>query len=236
VIEMSDEQKDKIFGSDPLIVLPVLGTTAAVCWESGKLYQFGGFQYFSITDHALATLDALPLIVGMIAFSAIFFWLGAQLVARLSKRISKLATFIAMALLFVCLRVAGALVVKDYSLSNVLANALLIGVLLWTANTVWWRYPLTKGAGLVVSVILTALFTFAVANRLADLWIRRPQNHLSNVYLNSGQEIDGVVVMSGERGVLVYETTRNRMLYLKSETIERVEWPRHNPVLPETGD
>jgi hypothetical protein len=46
------------------------------------------------------------------------------------------------------------------------------------------------------------------------------------VILKTGDKILAYVVMSGERGLLLYNPSSNLVTYLPTDDVKKVEWPR----------
>jgi hypothetical protein len=56
----SAEARGSFLVKDLLVLIPLFGSVLAMTWEVGSFIPTGGFTYFSLSEHLLAAVNALP--------------------------------------------------------------------------------------------------------------------------------------------------------------------------------
>ena len=46
---------------DAVVLVPLFGSLLAMTWEAGQFYPTGGFRLFSLSEHLLSAIGALPI-------------------------------------------------------------------------------------------------------------------------------------------------------------------------------
>jgi hypothetical protein len=214
---------------DLIYVIPLAGSVIAVVWEIGSFFPIGqgAFGFFSLSEHLLFALEALPAGVSVI--------IGVTVVIAISTVRPTLQT---PALL---------------SLSSLQRRLLLIGAFLVSAGIggfiSWFGYTQRDAfifiCGLFVIVISFAFFLPAILSDpkifgptllvfvvLATMATAMNQTRgMLNFSDLADINIDGsarkvVCVRSGERGILIYERASMTFLFVKWNAVKGVSWPR----------
>lgn len=68
----------KFEAKDVLLLVPTLASTIAVFWEIARFMPFGGFQYFTLSDHLLAALQGLPTALAISVMPAMAYWVNTR--------------------------------------------------------------------------------------------------------------------------------------------------------------
>jgi len=230
---MSDDAtSNRAFGAkDAAIFFPIVGSAIAMCWELGSFLPIGGhsFEQFSLTEHILFALPALP--------PALFFALGcitgilwkitdekalkrtAAGVGSFSWRIQT-PIYLCIAIIFFCA------FYLDYI-------ALAVGALILLAvdSLVTFRKPPPDEA-LSFMVVLLVLGTLGAGMALAYTLGADVTRHtlnsidgLSRITLD--HEIKTVrVIRTGDRGTLIYEPKPQTFVFLAKDAVKEIDWPR----------
>jgi hypothetical protein len=72
-----DEPGEVLPVKDLVVLIPLFASSIAISWEVGRFMPLGGFLYFSLSEHLLAAMYALPGALILSAFFAVLvipFW------------------------------------------------------------------------------------------------------------------------------------------------------------------
>jgi hypothetical protein len=224
-------QADKLELKDVLVLVPTLASIMAVRWQIARFLPFGGFQYFSLTDHLLAALQALPFAATIVGFFGLIY-AGSVGYTRNAAKLSdahKIRGFVAFS--GACL--AGLLVgiVYDYVRGGFIPLSPLIGTgifLLLIFNRLAFHYRPTRLATYVVGACAIIILTIAAAFDSSYGTIRHSWARRSTITLKSGP-VEAIVLMTGDRGLLLYDPVNDRVTYRRLDDIERIDWKRSFP-------
>ena len=57
---VTDERAGALPVKDLVVLIPLFATSLAISWEVGRFGPYGGFLFFSLSEHLLAAMAALP--------------------------------------------------------------------------------------------------------------------------------------------------------------------------------
>jgi hypothetical protein len=227
--EMTDNDKPQpIEPKEALLFVPLLGGAIAVCWEIGRLQPYGGFQFFSLSDHLLAALAVLPLGLLLAALTALFVrymsWHNSQFMLHGNR--PKMIVMSGLLLSTSALGWFSHRFVNHFPIDFFLFVS--AGVMLFIANLFWLRVPLSSPVALITVFVVMNLATIALSKDRSIGGIERSKSgaDLTTLSLRSGTTLQGVVVMIGDHGLLFYEPALDRVSFFKTDDIERAEWHR----------
>jgi hypothetical protein len=211
---------------DVVVVLPVVASTMAISWQVGRMLPFGGFRFFSLTEHLIAATAALPVALITTLWLGVIF--GALQKAGYGIKPPRRPVMLFSILLLVTISVTAMLI---YLFGVVLGSAIIFDVviLLFVANLFWFNISLTSITAMLFAFAVALIFTITLAYEQSDKLIQSFKSNttlLSTVILKTGDKILAYVVMSGERGLLLYNPSSNLVTYLPTDDVKKVEWPR----------
>jgi hypothetical protein len=228
---------------DAVVAIPVTASVLALCWEVGSFLPIGGasFSYFSISEHLAFAAPALPFALGL-AVLTFFNGLGAgSLIHRMmygrwrhdpgnivkldssARRILSRLRAGSVVTCFVLFfgSAAAAYLSKSATLGAAALSVLLIGSISISPLRPYW-VPRFLAIGIGISLLLLA-FTLGVDSTRVTL--NETDAETTIIDTVDGQ-LTAIVIRSGERGVLLYDRSRQRFAFRKWDSIKRAEWSR----------
>jgi hypothetical protein len=242
----SEAQEGKLGLKDIAILVPTLGTAMAVVWEIARLMPFGGFTYFSLTDHLLAAFQALPFAIALAALVGSFYGLavisfGKKAIEEWSElvenyHVPKLMVMVRMGLdLIVVCCFIGVFVAAGVAFWDVV---LIIQTLKWPAWGItgtsvplvvfFFAGPNERRSKLEFYITLISaviVLTVAVALDVSHYQVARSSARQSTITLKSGP-LQAVVLMTGDRGLLLYDPASDHVTYHRFDDVEKIDWAR----------
>jgi hypothetical protein len=232
-VQLPTEQKPASLSvKDLAVLIPLFATSLAISWEVGTFIPFGGFVYFSLSEHLLNAMYALPI---ALVFSVV---LGIGVVPVLLYKETKARherprqswakTFAKGLVAVVFIGLAGwAISTWEYSADQlVLLGALLLVIVVTRANEFWfrrsWSSPAMLSALAATSIVVAILM--GVANSLVLVGLIRSGRVSPATIVSKNDTTEGFVLMTGERGLLIYFPDGNRVRFQKADELQKIEW------------
>jgi hypothetical protein len=204
-MSMSDNNSEISF-KEIALVLPLTASSIALSFV-GRFYPFGGFRFFSISEHILAAIGYLPLALFFTASCLIAF----PVYAWIAKWDFEFPSNLISAVVVTALCGVGAILA--HLLFRAPWHAAIFGViflpLLWIA--IFIKRPLASAAGLAVLIAYGIAASLALAADLSYGQIEKAKTDptfLTNISLKSEVK-SAILVMVGDRGVLFYDPMTN---------------------------
>jgi hypothetical protein len=212
---------------DALVALPLVASTLAICWEIGRFSVFGGFLLFTLSEHLLSAMRALPyaLVAALYLFASKFTF--GRLTARALKKARSYPN--------------GSAITLSISITTIVA----MGGISYLASSIT-MFVVAAGSGVALAVVamsdvgdegpdarltyaaaLAAGFVLAVACGIdmARLQLNLPTRWITIVTTKGGPVV-GQNVMTGERGMLLYRQEDLSFIFLRNDEIIKLEYPR----------
>ncbi|UFX41829.1 hypothetical protein HAP47_0021225 [Bradyrhizobium sp. 41S5] len=208
---------------DLMLIVPFMASTIAITWEVGRLLPFGGFRLFSISDHLLSALSSLPIALYLCATAPLVTYFLHRAATKAKRKKPVFAVFAITSLILI---IAGVFFMPWFKVTIVLMEAFVVVAL---AQFLW---PFLPQRALPVAAFGSAvLFTFALAYESSLVVIREGKTvaTITTVALKSGT-VEAIVLMTGERGILLFDPTTDRISFLKADEMQKLDWsrtPRH---------
>jgi hypothetical protein len=225
---------------DALVALPFVGSAVATSWEVGTFIPISGigggtFGLFSLSEHLLFAMKALPIGLVFAALLPIIFTAASKplrrrprLPGRADGRSTRIGIRVGVTIFaFVGTGIAAWGIYERSSLILVVSFA----VLALTAT--FALYP--PAIVLWPKQLFVAVAAFAMATAMAvgidhtRAILNFPGRHNVHAVINdTGKDI--VVLRTGERGLLIYEADTRRFAFAKWDAVKGFDWPRQ-PIL-----
>jgi hypothetical protein len=221
-----------------LAYIPLLGAAVAVTFDVGYFFalNWSFFTLFSLSEHILFAIQAFPIALGIILFSLIaagiflnlpFLWQTPPPVPP-SKQLHGLLLIIAVT--FLTLLAAGLTFVLFYLLySTPIMIPLTIELFMGLGGLVFINDPYWRAFIATVAVLFLLTFSFFVGYLFSASAITsaEPNNlfqlGVGTINLKNGAPINGRIIRSGERGVLIYDRVSDRLRFLLWDGISSIE-------------
>jgi hypothetical protein len=223
----SAEARGQFQVKDFVVLIPLLGSLLAMAWEVGQFIPTSGFWLFSLSEHLLAAVRALPfaliaavgLIVGL-AFFPSSEELGQHLFGQASEPWLRRKLLIGLTIF---LAVPGiALIVAGFISRQ--ASFFGGGVFIGGLAALFIARP--KRASVYAFVFVCSLIeTMGLAVDEMRGYLNARPNEVSTIYTKTAT-YSGKVIMSGERGLLFFRPDQNDFVFQRQDEIQRIEWPR----------
>ncbi|MEY9239153.1 hypothetical protein ABIF68_006773 [Bradyrhizobium japonicum] len=207
------------------VFIPTFTTALSLAWQVGALLPAGGFAFFSISDHLVSSARALPMALSTSSGVAVLY--AVVLSGRPPQELIRFATWATR-----CGLVLTVLVFAAISLSRYLQTELPF------ETTALIAVGSIMGAGLlikrsadgnlmlfVVFCLLTMLSTSVATDltRMRLTQIDKREIPLASITGKSGVS-KGYILMSGERGILVY-TPGGAVAFVRSDEVTMIDYP-----------
>jgi hypothetical protein len=207
-----------------LFLAPLLGTSLAISYEVGRFLPFGGFRFFSLSEHLLAAVAALPVAVFLsLYFLAAFAGIKHIGIIEGRRGITRFVVGCTLGIVPAVLLI-GAMTDGTYSFAIVAVAATMVLIF---AVVLLSRYDLTNPAAMAVVYAFSLVIAILLAQEVSRTTVIAAKNHtngvLSEIVTNSGTT-KAYVVMSGERGLLLYNPDTDRVSYQKMDEVQKIEW------------
>jgi len=223
-----------------LFVVPVAGTTTAIIYDVGYFWglDIKAFTLFALSEHIVFALEAIPIALGVAAYGFLLLASGkieekssAEELRKLEKTIPQLQDryellmkrlvqlrrrgLIYASLTLVCGVIS--FIAGSFAIGIAAAFAFLLELSSRSTSDVLATTP-TK----YLFVMLAAFtVTFATGYEMQDRDRKRPKA-THELVLQDG-EIAGVLIRSGERGLLFVRTDNKQLSFIKWDQIKRVQ-------------
>jgi hypothetical protein len=205
---------------DVLVTIPAISSAFALSWEIGRFLPFGGFEYFSVSEHLLAAINGLPvaIVATAIAVACIF---GIDNMWRVTGIHNQIKYFFPAMLGPII-----PLVLEGFSSETTFSVVLFsVAFMIVIINSFVVRIPLTGPLVLFFLGVFGILFAMAVSIDQARASMVASFERQSTIFTTTGQ-MRGFIVMAGEHGLLVYDPGADQRIYLKMDNVEKIELPR----------
>lgn len=204
------------------VYLPLTATSIAVAWQVGRLRPSGAFTLFTLSDHLVAAMDALPVALAMVAF----FSLSFAMLTSVSKFLGDVARPRLAAALYV-LTVLGAVIVLRWSGGPLQTSDYVVlgGIALFFANTLMSGFSLTSPAGLTFLFGLAIVSSLTLSADMTERTIARVdagQIATSTIQTKKSGAFNGYILMTGERGVLAYMPETHRFRFTPTDDLQGI--------------
>jgi hypothetical protein len=103
------------------------------------------------------------------------------------------------------------------------------GLLLYVANLFWFRVAMNATLGLAAVAVLAVLISISLGSDVSKSIIDRSKTDaslLTTILHKDSSTTTGLLVMSGERGLLVFDPQNDRMIFERLEDLKSLQWPR----------
>jgi hypothetical protein len=224
-----DEAASTLQAKDILLLVPLVASSVAISFQVGRFLPFAGFGYFTLSEHLIAAIGALPLALSLVSYFALWIALMTripelpELPERRKRVLFAAATTAGIAGSLGAHFLAGGF---HFYLAPPLGAVILVGLL---ANVLWYRHSLTSPLGLLFSYATAIFFTMLLANDISLNNMRMSRDHsekvLSEIFSKSGS-YKAYVIMRGEQGILLYNPDNSRVSFQRTEDIQKIEWAR----------
>jgi hypothetical protein len=139
---------------DSAVAVPLLASSLAITWQVGRFAPTGGFENFSLSDHLVAAMAALPTAFAMatfLGFSILLLSATGKTTANETGR--PMVGALTMIVPFVAVSIAYRFFTGTaYESSDFVMGAAFV---LLMVNVTWLKYPLTGPHG-IISLFLVA--------------------------------------------------------------------------------
>ncbi len=201
---------------DIAVVVPLFATTVAISWEVGISIMSGGFFYFSLSEHLVAAIAALPFAL-IVAVAMTFL---AAFVRNLVGPDGMSPSDLTWACGF---GVIAGLVIVGVSVFVPSLFVFTAGVCVAVAALVFGAFNRSSAAVLLLYPTLAAALPFAAGVDLQRLTLATATKYPEEIKLKSGS-ITGAVAMAGDRGFLLYRPETKTFLFVRADELVSVEY------------
>jgi hypothetical protein len=242
MIEDADKTSN-LWKDSYLAYIPLLGAAVALTFDVGYFFalNLSFFTLFSLSEHILFAIQSFPIALVVVLLSlivaAIFLsvWDRPPPVAPVNPKKLHGVQLIAAIVLLALLALALSLFLGYMIYSTPIVNPLAFEVLMGLGGLAFIKAPYKRAFVATVTVIFVLTFSFFVgyifaasATTTAD-----PNNlfqlGIGTINLKNGAPINGRIIRSGERGVLIYDPASDRLRFLSWEGISSIEAPPKPP-------
>lgn len=252
---VTDERTRPLPVKDLVVLIPLFATALAISWEVGRFQPSGGFLFFSLSEHILAAMEALPHAMASSAYFVVLIIIftnfqnrpaGAQSRAdRLVKWAVVISAGAAGAMLYMVFPEAAA---PAAVLSNAFKSGLVyhhaffnfgmaLTVAIVVANAFWFRRPWASpvmlsllGAASIILAMMAGINQSLALIHYAKSGKSVPYNAIATI-VSKNDSSKGYVLMMGERGLLTYFPDSDRFSFQKANEIQKIEWQAGWPYL-----
>jgi hypothetical protein len=227
---MADEEarSDILQTKDIVVLIPLAASTMALTWEIGSFVPTGGFYYFSVSEHLVSALRALPIAVltaiGIAVLISVFSPILKQHPNWSAVLLRSKAFGIMMTLGL------GLSILAIFRFKVLTALFVYFGVLTFFVTFVIGKAPTRSATGFAVVAGITLLITYAVAADSMRGFLNNSGTDLVELATKT-EKITGKIIMSGERGVLILRKDSQTLVFVKADEVKSVQWQRSNFLL-----
>lgn len=220
---MIGENKEPLALKDAILMAPLFATSVAISWEVGIFSVSGGFYFFSLSEHLVSAISALPLALLTALMAA-----GVVInVKRWRQRRDQPAApwttkkreaiFALLVVLTVILTGVG---VWKGSLF-VAALGVVAGLTAIIFGTLYVK--LSDAVGVLCFAIVCTFLPFSAAFDLTRWSLDLPADAQSAIKLKSGS-LSGIIIMAGERGILLFRQDTRTFLFQRADEMLSIEY------------
>lgn len=211
------------------VFIPAMTTALAIAWQVGRFQSFGGyggFTYFSLTDHLVAAAEALPLAFIFSSVVCIVLFNNSVAVKSSNRNLtswtiaeSVVALILVNGLLFSVARYGGLLFVLSGTVIN-------LGILTLAAREIWPAIFPRGSLGFLLFFGFAVALATSLGTDTAFIKFDGPVmvKNKSQITAKSNS-YKGYVIMAGERGVMFWDAQLNNVKFLRSDNIVTIETP-----------
>ena len=224
-----------------LAYIPLLGAAVAVTFDVGYFFalNWSFFTLFSLSEHILFAIQAFPiaLVIVLLSFGAVGIILNAP--SRTSPAapvnpqtlhgIKLIAAYVILVLLVLALLSLVGYLLYSIISSTPIVTPLLMETFIVLGGFVFIPDPYKRTFIAAAAVVFVLTFSFFVVYLFSASAITsaEPNNlfqlGVGTINLKNGASIDGRIIRSGERGVLIYDQVSDRLRFLLWEGITSIE-------------
>jgi hypothetical protein len=227
---MADETDKSWQMKDALLFVPLIASSLAISWEVGRFIPFGGFRYFTLSEHLLAAMGALPyalVVAALLPLLPLTLLAGALLrEGAEGKRYVLVLSFLASMILSASTIAFMYYLFRTFIVSGVLASLAVLWVM---ANAMFFRYSPARGPFLLLAFGTSIFFTMVMARDVSLATVDRVKQgvhkEFAEIVAKSGTS-KAYVIMAGERGLLLYSPDTDRVSFQRADEIQKIEWQR----------
>jgi hypothetical protein len=237
---MSDTKQFE-FGSlkELAVFVPVLGTAIAITYDVGFFWglDINYFTLFSLTEHLVFALEALPIALSLSFVSTALFVTFKVADQRDNEKIAReMLSLTAQEQLEwlreeMARRRRSALMWAGISLAWTIAASfisallslivLVVCVALYTVGLVFYTNILRSPFMVATyGVVVSLLTTFAVGIDVQERFVRRGK--VAHTVSLEDSELKGRIVRAGDRGILFYEPGSQEITFVRWEAVKRI--------------
>ncbi len=210
--------------------IPILAIALAATFDVGYFWaiDINFFTLFSLSEHLVFAMQAIPIVLGIMTFSAVIFPIGIWLVSHLKNETvdkSKKAKFerrfkfgfyaymVFTTIVLIWLRL------YLFAALNVLSVIIFIVIELIPAHVLWLliRYP--KEAITSVVIVTSFLFSFATGYQMGGRYLESVEFHPHSLRLKESIVVSGKIIRSGERCILFIDSNKNAVRFVRFENV-----------------
>jgi hypothetical protein len=209
---------------DLLVVIPLVASTLAMTREVGSFFSIGGFHYFSISEHIVSALRALPFAITVsMLLAALAAAAGSKqeelrkkFLAHINKPMFWLVLVLGIAIAWVL-----AFLLHEFSPYIIIGGCLPLLIYIFLLKNV----PVASGTGIAAMSCVMLLVTFGVASDTMKHYLNSNSAQIVEVTTKTGT-VTGKMIMSGERGALIYRDDSQAFLFERADEIKSIQWLR----------
>ena len=218
-----------------LAYVPLLGAAVALTFDVGYFFalNLSFFTLFSLSEHILFAIQSFPIalvvILLLLIAAAIFLSVWPPPTAPVNPKKLHGVQLIA-AIVFLALLVLALSSYVSYLLySTPIVNPLVFEIFMGLGGLVFINDPYKRAFVATVTVLFLLTFSFFIGYSFAASAITTAdpnnifQSGIGTINLKNGSQINGRIIRSGERGVLIYDPASDRLRFLLLEGISSIE-------------
>jgi hypothetical protein len=235
----SADRTTNLWKDSYLAYVPLLGAAVALTFDVGYFFalNLSFFTMFSLSEHILFAIQSFPIalvvILLLLIAAAIFLsvWDRPAPTAPVNPKklhgVQLIAAIVLLALLVLALLLYFGYLLYSTPIVNPLAFEILMGL----GGLVFINDPYKRAFVATVTVLFLLTFSFFIGYSFAASAITTtdPNNifqpGIGTINLKNGSQINGRIIRSGERGVLIYDPASDRLRFLMLEEISSIEAP-----------
>jgi hypothetical protein len=210
---------------DAVLLVPIGASTIAIIWDIGSFLVVGGFHYFTLSEHILSALRALPIAlfvsIGILLIFAAPFD-KVSILAKLYQVLFESWFYLPLLLLTSGVALLGLVI---FQLLTPLAVLVSIGIVGLTFGRK--LATIRSAGGLATFACLIMFLTFIMASDEMTLYLNGPVTDSAKLTTKT-ETVVGKIIMSGERGVLLFKDETQTIIFTKADEIKSIEWTRRN--------
>lgn len=210
---------------DVVVLIPLFGSLLAMTWEVGQFIPIDGFRQFSLSEHLLSAVAALPfaIIAAVVLIVALtFFPSSEELAQHFFGRTSKPMIRRDLLIGGVIIALAG---IAGIVAGVILRAAAIIGGGIFAVGLAALFFRPNPVIVYAFCFVCSLLVTMGLAIDNMRGYLNSRPDAVSTIYTKTAA-YRGKVIMGGERGLLFFRPEQNDFVFLREDEIQRIEWPR----------